>query len=65
MKKILAFAGSTSSTSINKQLITYSASLVKYAEVEIFDLNEYQAEIFDVDKEKEGFPDNLVQLSKK
>ena len=39
--------------------------MVESEEVEILDLNEYQAEIFNVDKEKVGFPDNLVQLSKK
>ena len=32
MKKIIAFAGSNSKTSINKELATYAVSLVEHAE---------------------------------
>ncbi len=35
--KILAFAASSSSKSVNKQLVTYAASLVPNAEVEVID----------------------------
>lgn len=51
--KILAFAGSPSSTSINKQLVTYAASLAPNAQVEILDINDYEMPIFSVDREKE------------
>lgn len=51
--KIIAFAGSNSSKSINKKLVTYASSLFKGAEVEILDLRDYQAPLFSVDVEKE------------
>ena len=51
--KIIAFAASTSSRSINKQLATYSASLVADAEVEILDLNDYPLPLFSEDIERE------------
>lgn len=57
MKKIIAFGASTSSTSINKQLATYAASLFDDAMVEILDLNDYELPLFSVDKEKaNGIP---------
>ena len=37
MKKIIAFGGSSSRNSINKQLATYTANLFQNAEVEILD----------------------------
>ena len=51
--KVLAFAASSSSTSINKQLVGYAASLLVDAEVEILDLNDYELPLFSVDKEQE------------
>lgn len=56
MKKIIAFGGSTSRTSINKQLATYAAHLVADASVEVLDLNDYPLPLFSVDLEKEGIP---------
>jgi len=59
MKKILAFAGSNSSKSINKQLATYASSLVDGADVTILDLNDFELPIFGVDLEaKIGYPEN-------
>lgn len=49
--KIIAFAGSNSSKSINKKLVTYAASLFKNADVEILDLNDYEMPLFSVDRE--------------
>ncbi|PHR83916.1 MAG: NADPH-dependent FMN reductase [Colwellia sp.] len=52
--KLLAFAASSSSKSINKQLVTYAASLVKHSynvEVEILDINDYEMPLFSQDKE--------------
>ena len=51
--KIIAFAGSNSSKSINKKLATYASSLFENAEVEVLDLNEYEAPLFSVDIESE------------
>jgi len=66
MRKIIAFAGSSSKKSINKQLVTYATSLFNDAKVEILDLNDYEMPLFSVDKEKEnGFPDLAVQFLSK
>lgn len=51
--KLLAFAASNSRKSINKQLVTYAASLVEGAEVEVLDLNDYELPLFSVDREAE------------
>ena len=56
--KILAFAASSSSNSINKKLVTYAASLIDDAEIEILDINDYEMPLFSEDREKElGQPD--------
>lgn len=53
--KLIAFAASSSSKSINKMLATYAASLVENrvdnATVEILDLREYDLPLFSIDKE--------------
>ncbi|MGB0833165.1 MAG: NADPH-dependent FMN reductase [Psychrobium sp.] len=51
--KIIAFAASNSSQSINKQLAAYTAGLVANAEVEVLDLNDFEMPIFSEDREKE------------
>ncbi|MEN9335688.1 MAG: hypothetical protein RLZZ500_675 [Bacteroidota bacterium] len=56
MKKIIAFGGSTSQSSINKQLATYTAQLFTNATIEVLDLNDYPLPVFSVDLEKEGMP---------
>ena len=56
MKKIIAFGGSSSSTSINKQFATYAANLFENVAVEILDLNYFEMPLFSVDKEKMGIP---------
>lgn len=57
MKKIIAFGASSSKTSINKQLATYTANQFENATVELLDLNDFEMSIFSVDKEKEnGIP---------
>lgn len=56
--KIIAFAASSSTKSINKALVTYAAGLVNGAEVEVLDLNDFELPLFSVDKETElGQPD--------
>lgn len=51
--KIIAFAATTSTQSINKMLVTYVANLVPNAEVEVLDLNDYELPLFSEDLEKE------------
>lgn len=63
MKHIIAFAGSNSSDSINKQLATYAASLVKNVKVTILDLNDFELPIFSKDLEaKNGIPENAIKF---
>ena len=57
-KKIIAFAASSSSRSINRQLVSYTAGLFADAEVEILDLNDFELPLFSVDREDQlGQPD--------
>ena len=41
MKKIIAFGGSNSKESINKQLASYAANKVENVEVSLLDLNDF------------------------
>ncbi len=57
MKKIIAFGASSSKTSINKQLATYTANQFKNTLIEVLDLNNYEMPIFSSDKEAQtGIP---------
>ena len=59
MKKIIAFAGSNSKKSINKELVTYTSSLVNGAETTILDLNDFPLPVYGIDEETEnGIPKN-------
>ena len=56
-KKIIAFGASSSSTSINKKLATYTTTLFKNASIEVLDLNDFSVPTYDIDIEKkEGIP---------
>ncbi|MDX8376400.1 MAG: NAD(P)H-dependent oxidoreductase [Mariprofundales bacterium] len=74
--KIIAFAASNSSASINKKLVNYAANMLadilvknkksSIASVEVLDLNDYELPIFSVDKEKElGHPQLAQDFSNK
>ncbi len=52
MKRILAFAGSTSSTSINKQLALHALNQCYACEQILLDLNALELPLFSVDLEK-------------
>ena len=57
MKNIIAFAGSSSKTSINKKLATYAAQQIENASVTVLDLNDFEMPIYSTDLEKEtGIP---------
>lgn len=57
MKKILAFAGSNSSTSINHQFLTHISDRIQGHEIKIIRLTEFDIPMFSVDLERErGFP---------
>lgn len=58
--KLLAFAGSNSSGSINKQLAAYAAGLFTRYEIEVVHLNDFPMPLFSVDLEKEiGSPESV------
>jgi NAD(P)H-dependent FMN reductase len=62
--KLLAFAASSSSKSINKQLATYAASQVQHSDgvnIEILDLNDYELPLFSEDREAELGQPRLAQ----
>ncbi len=70
MKNIVAFAGSNSKNSINKDLATYASSMVNDVRVSVLDLNDYELPLYSIDLENEhGIPDNahkfleLIKLS--
>lgn len=57
MKKIAVFAGSNSSTSINKQLAVYASQFIKNQACDILDIRDYALPIFSVDAQKsQGIP---------
>ena len=62
--KIFAFAGSNSSTSINKQLVKFVLKSFPDDEINLIDLNDYLMPVFSVDLEKNGFPNEAYQFLK-
>jgi len=63
MKNIIAFAGSNSINSINKQLAEYAAKQVNGAEVKTLDLNNFELPLYGIDYEMEyGIPDNAQKF---
>ena len=64
MKKILAFAGSASSTSINKKLVTYAAKNLKNTTYDLIDLRNFELPIYSIDTEKkDGFPTDVISFT--
>ncbi|MGU3373528.1 NADPH-dependent FMN reductase [Chryseobacterium sp. M5A1_1a] len=63
--KILAFAGSSSSTSINRELVKFVLKDFQSEEINLIDLNDFTMPVFSVDLEKKGFPDEAHQFLKK
>ncbi|WP_305372211.1 NADPH-dependent FMN reductase [Photobacterium leiognathi] len=56
--KLLAFAATNSQQSINRALVTYTASQVNADEVEILDLNDFEMAIYSIDRENaSGIPE--------
>lgn len=64
--KILAFAGSNSSASINKKLVTHASTFFENHSIEILDLNNYEMPLFGIDKIAEiGIPQLALDFAKK
>ncbi|MDX8348598.1 NAD(P)H-dependent oxidoreductase [Cognatiyoonia sp. IB215446] len=64
--RILAFAATNSTTSINRQLLEYAerrlTSLVPIVEIEFLDLNEYEMPIYSPEREKADGVHPLAQV---
>lgn len=64
--KLLAFGGSNSKTSINKQLAAYAASVFENYETEVLSVNDFPVPLFSVDLEREiGSPPAVDTFIKK
>ena len=64
MKKILAFGASTSATSINKKLATFSAQSLENSTFKVIDLKDFSLPIYSEDEEKEnGIPKDAKRFS--
>ena len=66
--KIIGFAGSTSSKSINKKLVSYTLGKINNDSIqtELLDLNNFKCPLFNVDVEdNEGYPDNATSFINK
>lgn len=63
-RRILAFGASSSRNSINKKLAIYAASLFSEAQVEVIDLNDFEAPLFSVDRES-AMPTFIHQFAAK
>ena len=69
--KVLVFGASNSRQSINKQLATHAANILKTeintdADIEVLDLNDYELPIYSFDHEQEnGIPDPAKELFSK
>lgn len=65
MTKILAFAGSSSPTSINHQLILNVTGRISDHPVEVLDLHELEFPVYSTVREKNGIPQNVKFLYEK
>ena len=63
MAKILAFAGSNSSTSINHKLVSFTVDTITGHEVQLLNMVRYPFPMFSEDVEREkGYSNSLVEL---
>lgn len=61
MKKVLAFAGSNSPTSINHQLIEHVSARISEHSLEVLKLRDLEFPMFSISREREGIP-SIVQF---
>lgn len=55
--KIFAFAGSSSSESINKQLVQFALKNLDSFKNTLIDLNDFEMPLYSIDREKQNFPE--------
>lgn len=64
--KILAFAASNSTQSINRQLLNHAAALIEDADIEWLDINDYEMPLYSSDRETaHGIPQEAHQFFQK
>jgi chromate reductase len=64
--KIIAFAGSNSINSKNKQLVNYTLKAFPEFEIELIDINDYEMPLYSIDKEKSnGVPEKAFAFRAK
>lgn len=63
MKKVLLFAGSNSSKSINRKVVEHAAALLDNHEARLIDLRDFPLPFYSEDlEEEEGIPENAHKL---
>ncbi|MGV8947475.1 MAG: NADPH-dependent FMN reductase [Lutibacter sp.] len=62
--KILALAGSSSSTSRNKELVKYVLKQFTEHDINLLDLKDFDMPVFSIDREKVGFPQEAYNFLK-
>jgi chromate reductase len=61
-EKILAFSGSNHSTSVNQQLVNYTATLITDIKVEVLDIGKWDIPVYSIDMDPDQTPDEIKQL---
>ena len=61
-KKILAFAGSNHSKSINYQLTEFAASQIQDFEVRVLDIRNWDLPVYSIDMDPDQTPDQITEL---
>lgn len=62
MKKILAFAGSNHTTSINQQLVVFTASLIHDIEVKVLAIQDWKVPMYSIDMDPDQTPEQISEL---
>ena len=64
MKNVIAFAGSNSKNSINKQLASFAVSQLHDVNIYVLDLNDFDVPVYSINLENEsGIPENAYKLN--
>lgn len=62
MKKILAFAGSNHTKSINYQLVEFTASLITDYEVTVLDIRNWDLPMYSINMDPDQTPEKITEL---
>lgn len=63
MRNVLAFAGSNSSSSVNKKLATFAAENLTNTFFDVLDLRDFSLPIYSEDEEKKGSPEDVKKFT--